>query len=227
MVDGIWPLATLSIISDRPSTIDTEMNYLLATDYESHGLSADTAQAWVTSASALIDAHCRRTTLGISEYTERLRFTAGASAVRVSHLPLAAVEPATTPIVKLRARYGVVRRGDELASDVAQAFALPGAWVDLDPPQVEWSAATGEITVIANALGLNFHEVEITYTAGFGDIPEPVKAACAQIVRNAQATPALNVRAGVLDRMQLEYFSDSLLDEGVRKLLAPYVAVRL
>ncbi len=203
------------------------MNYLEATEYESHGLDASTAQAWIASASALIDAHCRRPTLGVSEYNERQRIAPGATSVRVSFLPLAPVDPATNPIVRMRGRYGVARRGDELVNDVAQAFALPGAWVDLDPTQIEVRADTGEITLPANALGLIFSEIEVTYTAGFVDVPEQLKAACAQIVRNAQATPALNVRAGVLDRMQLEYFSDSLLDAGVRKLLAPYVAVRL
>lgn len=204
-----------------------DMNYLQAIEYESHGLAADTAQAWVTSASALIDAHCRRPTLGIAEYTECLRLAPGAAAVRVSHLPLAPLDPATTPIVKIRARYGMPQRGDELANDVAQAFSLPGAWVELDASQAEWSAGIGEVTLSANALGLAFTEVEITYTAGVAEIPEAVKTACAQIVRNSQATPALNVRAGALDRMQLDYFSDSLLDADVRKLLAPFVASRL
>jgi len=54
-----------------------------------------------------------------------------------------------------------------------------------------------------------------------------VKVACAQIVKNAQATPALNVKKGMLDRMQLMYFSDSLLDETVHALLAPYVAQKV
>jgi len=67
----------------------------------------------------------------------------------------------------------------------------------------------------------------VTYNAGLSVVPAPVKAACAQIVRNAQATPALNVRAGSLDRMHLEYFSDTLLDPTVRKLLAPWVAQKL
>lgn len=203
------------------------MNYLNATEFESHGLPADTAQAWVTSASALIDAHCRRPTLGIAEYSERLRMPSSGREARISFLPLAPLDPATTPVVKLRARYGPPRNLEDMFTEVAQAFALPGAWVDLDPTQLEWSAETGEITLAANALGFSFTEVEVTYTAGFANIPEAVKAACAQIVRNAQATPALNVRAGVVDRMQLEYFSASLLDADVRKLLAPYVAVRL
>jgi hypothetical protein len=67
----------------------------------------------------------------------------------------------------------------------------------------------------------------VTYTAGLGEIPGTVKCACAQLVRNAQATPALNVRSSKLDKMTMQYFSDSLLDEGVQKLLAPYVAQKV
>jgi hypothetical protein len=35
------------------------------------------------------------------------------------------------------------------------------------------------------------------------------------------------VRAGSIDRMHLDYFSDSLLDSTVRELLAPYVAQKV
>ena len=58
-------------------------------------------------------------------------------------------------------------------------------------------------------------------------VSECIKTACAQIVRNAQATPALNVRAETIDRMHLEYFSERLVDESVRSLLAPYVAQKV
>ena len=78
-----------------------------------------------------------------------------------------------------------------------------------------------------NALGLAFSEIEVVYTAGWATIPDPVKTACAQIVRNAQATPALNVRTGSVDRMQVECFSDALLDSTVRARLAPYVAQKM
>jgi hypothetical protein len=92
---------------------------------------------------------------------------------------------------------------------------------------VDCFAETGEITLPVNALGLGFSELEIVYTAGLDPIPDAVRAACSQIVKNAQATPALNVRAGNLDRMHLEYFSDSLLDQNVRGLLAPFVAQKV
>jgi hypothetical protein len=207
------------------------MKYLLASEYETYGLDAATAPTWITSASALMDAHCRRSTLGIAQYTERLRLTAGRNNVSLTFLPLAIVPPASTPVVAARGRYGPSRRGEtplnELACDVARTFALPGAWTDLDPASVEFSAASGELVLPANALGLSFNEVEVTYTAGLAVVPDGVKVACAQIVRNALATPALTVRSGTLDRMHLEYFSDTLLDADVRALLAPYMAQRI
>jgi hypothetical protein len=49
------------------------MNYLQPSEYETYGLDATTGLAWVTAASAVIDAHCRRITLGVNQYTERLR----------------------------------------------------------------------------------------------------------------------------------------------------------
>ena len=74
---------------------------------------------------------------------------------------------------------------------------------------------------------MQFQEIEIQYSAGFETIPDPVKFACAQIVRNAQATPALNVRASTLNSMHLEYFADALVDASVRAMLAPYVAQKV
>lgn len=47
-----------------------------------------------------------------------------------------------------------------------------------------------------------------------------MKTACAQIVRNAQSTPALNASKTRIDTMQVEYFSSSLLDDTVQTWLA-------
>lgn len=207
------------------------MNYLNPSEYQSHGLEAATPESWITAASALMDAHCRRATLGIAQYNDRLRLAAGRNTVRLTYLPLAASPPASSPLVAIRARYAQPRRGEapcgELAADVAQAFALPGAWTALDVATVDFDPATGELSLPLNPLGLAYNEVEVSYTAGLSPLPETVKAACTQIVRNAQATPALTVRAGSLDRMHLEYFAETLLDADVRRLLAPYVAQKL
>ena len=207
------------------------MNYLEPSEYQAYGLEATTEAAWVTAASAIVDAHCRRATVGVTQYTERLLVTSGRNTVRVTYLPLAAVAPATSAIVAVRARYAMPRRGEWMYEDAAweasAAFRIPGSWTDLDPTDVETSPETGDTTLPANALGWGFSEVEITYTAGLDPILAPVKVACAQLVKNAQAMPALNVRRGMLDRMRLEYFSETLLDDKVRALLAPYVAQKV
>jgi len=204
------------------------MNYLETTDYLTYGMDAATDSAWVTAASAIIDAHCRRTTLGVNQYEERLKLPPELNTVRLSYLPLVAVAPATTPIVSLQGRYGIPRRGEwpypELSLEFALVFALPGMWTAIDPATIDIWEQAGELTFPVNALGLFFNEVDVVYNAGWATIPTPVKVACAQIVKNAQATPALNVKSGKLDRLRLEYFSDKLVDEIVSSLLEPYVA---
>ena len=204
------------------------MNYLESADYLTYGLEAATDPSWVTAASAIIDAHCRRATLGVNQYEERLKMPPELNTVRLSYLPLVTVAPATTPIVSMQGRYGIPRRGEwpypEMSLEFALVFALPGSWTAIDPTTIDIWAASGELTFPVNALGLFFNEVDVVYTAGWSTIPKPVQVACAQIVKNAQATPALNVKSGRIDRMRLEYFADNLVDETVKSLLEPYVA---
>ena len=204
------------------------MNYLDTTEYLTYGLDAATDPSWVTAASSIIDAHCRRATLGVNQYEERLKMPPELNTVRVSYVPLVAVAPATSPIVSLQARYGIPRRGEwpfaEISMEFALVFSLPGSWTSIDPTSIDIWMENGELTFPVNALGLFFNEVDVVYNAGLTVIPAPVKVACAQIVKNAQVTPALNVKSGKLDRMRLDYFGDTLLDDTVRSLLEPYVA---
>jgi hypothetical protein len=208
------------------------MNYLLPSEYEQFGLETTTPEAWAAAASALIDAHCRRSSLALTQYVERLRVSPDRNLVHLTYLPLTAVAPAVNPIVAIRGRYGasLLRRGEfqgDMAHDVSKAFSLTGTWTNIDPAAVDFDVDTGEVSLPLNVLAIAYNEVEITYTAGLAEIPDEVKFACSQIVKNAQATPALNVRSGRLDRMKLEYFADSLVDSSVRKMLAPYVAQRM
>jgi hypothetical protein len=207
------------------------MNYLAVSEYELYGLDATTPSALVAAASSLIDGHCRRATLGVAQYEERLRMAPDRNTVRVTYLPLAIVAPATTPLVFARGRYCIPRRGewpfDDIRLDVALMFGLPGVWTDISTPAIDFFPATGELTLPLNVVGLWFSEVDLVYTAGLSVIPDPVKFACAQIVRNAQATPALNVKTGHLDRMVMQYFSDTLIDQTVISMLAPYVAQKV
>lgn len=207
------------------------MDYLAPTEYVNYGLDPATPAALVSAASSLIDAHCRRATLGVNQYQERIRIAPDRNTIRLTYLPLTVVAPAAAPFVSVRGRYCIPRRGewpfDDLRLDVALMFGLPGVWTDIDPTQIDFDANTGELTLPLNVVGLWFSEVETNYTAGFAVIPDPVKFACAQIVRNAQATPALNVKAGHLDRMHLQYFADTLVDQSVASLLSAYVSEKV
>ena len=206
------------------------MSYLDPSEYEAYGLTAETTGDLVQLASALLDAHCRRPTLLEQQYTERLRLTAGSQSVRLSYLPFAA-------LTGIRVRYGRPRRGEydgittawgaDILMQAAWAFSIPGSWSTFDISNADVNTATGEVTFPANLLGVAYNEVEVTYTAGFATAPPSIKAACAQVVRNAQATPALNVKGSRVDTLQMQYFSSSLIDANVQKLLAPYVAQRV
>jgi hypothetical protein len=204
------------------------MNYLSPSEYQLYGVDTTTEPALVGSASSLIDAHCRRATLGIAQYEERIRMMPDRNTVRLTYLPLITVAPGTSPVVSARGRYTIPRRGewpfDDLRLDVALMFGLPGTWTNIDPTSIDFDTATGELTLPLNIVGLWFSEVDLVYTAGFSVIPDAVKYACAQVVRNAQATPAVNVKIGRVDRMRMDYFAPDLLDATVRSLLAPFVA---
>src|SRR6266702_2806708 len=206
------------------------MAYLQPADYPNYGLPAETTADWITAATALINSHCRRPDLNVVQYKERLRLTSGSQAVRLTYLPLAPLGTATTPFVNIEGRFAKPRRGEmanEPLFDVVWAFSLPGQWTAIDASSVDCDPATGRLILPWNVLGLPYNEVMVTYTAGLSTIGDDVKCACAQIVRNAQSTPALNASRTKIDTMQIEYFSSSLVDETVQAWLRPYVANRL
>jgi len=150
--------------------------------------------------------------------------------VLLSYLPLAPLGTATSPLVSIQGRYGRPRRGETTVAPLVEAaltFSLPGQWTAIDPATVDYATDTGELTLPWNLLGLPYNEVMVTYTAGLAVITDDVLCACAQIVRNAQAQPALNASMTKMDTMQMKYFSSSLVDETVQAWLQPYVANRL
>jgi hypothetical protein len=206
------------------------MGYLLPTEYVQYGLTAETTDDWVTMASALMESYCRRPSLLVTQYVERMRLTDGAQTVRLSYRPLAAAVGAASALVGVRVRFGRPRRGelpDPFREEIAFAFSVPGSWSALDVTTVDVNQTTAELTFPRNFLGIDYNEVEVTYTSGLVIVPDAVKVACVQIVKNAQATPAMNVKSSKMDTMQMQYFSGSLIDPQVQLLLKPYVAERL
>lgn len=206
------------------------MAYLQPSDYPNYGLPPATTADWITAATALINNYCRRPDLNIIQYTERLRLTTGSQTVLLSYLPLAPLAPAPSALISIEGRYSRPRRGEVLAEplfEIVWAFSLPGQWTSIDPATVDFDPTIGELSLPWNVLGLPYNEVMVTYTAGLAVIGDDVKTACAQIVRNAQSTPALNASKTRVDTMQMQYFSSSLVDETVQTWLRPYVASRL
>jgi len=206
------------------------MPYLQPADYPNYGLPPGTTADWIIAATALINSYCRRPDLNVVQYTERLRLTRDARTVLLTYLPLAPLGTTTTPIVSMQGRYANPRRGEMLSEplyDLAWAFSLPGQWIALDASLIDYDPSTGELSLPCNILGLPFNEIAVTYTAGLATIGDDIKTACAQIVRNAQSTPALNASKTKIDTMQMQYFSSSLVDETVQAWLNPYVANRL
>ena len=205
------------------------MSYLDPSEYLEYGLDPAVPDAWVEMASTMIDAHCRRPTLNVMQYTERIRVLPGARTVRLSFLPLASIAPAVGPVVSARGRFAQPRRGEanEFMESIATTLAIPGSWTAIDSTTLDTFADTGEVNTVSTMLGFTFDELELTYNAGWATVPETVKHACAQIVRNAGATPALNVKMSKIDNLRVDYFRDSLIDASVREMLAPFVAQKV
>ena len=143
------------------------MAYLDPSEYVAYGLSADTSDAWVTAASSMIEAYCRRGSLLSTSYTERLRVNRQWGTAQLTYGPVG-------QIAALQARFTLQteRRLDTLF-EYALVFGLPGQWVTIDPATVSVDTASGELQLPANLLGLRYSEVEVTYTAGLAAVPLP------------------------------------------------------
>ena len=107
------------------------MNYLSDSEYESYGMEPSTEQSLVAAASTLINTHCRRETFAIHQYTERIRIASGRNDLRLTYLPLAIADGASSPLLSGKARYGMPRRGDDttlwdMMSQIASALPITG-----------------------------------------------------------------------------------------------------
>lgn len=133
------------------------MAYLQPEEYSNYGLPAGTSADWIAAATALMNSHCRRPDLNVTQYTERLRLMSGTHTARLTYLPLSPLGSATSPLVAIEGRFAQPRRGEmaeETLLDFVSAFSLPGQWTTIDPASVDFDAATGELSLPANVLGL-------------------------------------------------------------------------
>ena len=203
------------------------MGYLLPAEYAAYGLAAETADAWVNAAAAMMEAYCRRPSLLAVSYVERLRVGRASLAVRLSYGPVVSIDSARARFTRGAGSLAWGPGEVGLGAGVSALFCIPGTWTAIDVATLDVDVVLGEVRLPWNVLGVPYGEVEVTYTAGLAQATAGLKVACAQIVKNAQATPGLNVRSSRVDTLQMEYFSDSLIDSQVKALLRPYVAERM
>lgn len=202
--------------------------YVTTAEFAQYGLADSTDPAMIRVASDMVDSFCQRDSILVAQYAERNRLPEGVPVTRATFTPLVTAPGNSSPFLAVRARHGVGRGPNaHTLAEMLAPFGGPPAWVDLNVQAVDYNATTGEVWLPTGIFGLPYTEAELVYTAGYSQPPEAVKLACAQIIRNLESHPAANVRSAQLDRLQLEYFSGSLLDEDVRRLLAPFVAIRL
>lgn len=210
--------------------MEVGVNYLNPAEYGLYGLGAETPDTLVAAASAMIDAHCRRPSLAVTSYVERVRVSRDGQTVRLTHLPVVSADGVAPAVTACRVRIRRLGRAcgynDNPLQQAAAVFGMGGTWSAVDPTTVV-VYANGEAELPRNFLGVPFDEAEVTYTAGYAVTPTAVQNACAQIVKNAQATPALNVKRQAVDSMTMEYFSAALLDDEVKRMLRPYLSARL
>ena len=100
------------------------MGYLLPAEYEAYGLTADTPDAWVTAASAMMEAFCKRSSLAATTYVERLRVGRRSHAVQLSYAPVISISALRT-----RFAYGRAAANDAFCAQAAAAFCAPGTWL--------------------------------------------------------------------------------------------------
>ena len=115
------------------------MVYLQPGDYTLYGLEQETPDALVAAASALIDAFCRRASLGAMTYVERLRFARDGRTLRLSYGPVVAITACSTRLRKMRPGMLQAIPFTQLQAD-AMAFGLGGSWNTLDPTTVTVAA---------------------------------------------------------------------------------------
>ena len=208
------------------------MAYLQPADYPNYGLPDGTTADWITAATALINSYCRRPDLNVIQYTERLRLVSGRAdgAAELSAAGAAGrgddADREHSRAVMRRPRRGEMAN-EPLVRDCVGILAA--GTVDRDRSELcglrsEHRRADSAVECVRLAVTT---KSAVTYTAGLATIGDDVKTACAQIVRNAQSTPALNASKTKIDTMQMQYFSSSLVDETVQAWLRPYVANRL
>jgi hypothetical protein len=104
--------------------------YLSDSEYDNYGMEPATAESLVAAASTLINTYCRRPTFAIFQYTERIRVAPERNNVRLTYLPLAIAQGASSPLVSVPGalRHAAARGGyHAVGHDASDCHGVPTA----------------------------------------------------------------------------------------------------
>ena len=185
------------------------------------GFSATEAQ--IRFAMSLIHGHCNRRTFWPAEYQERLTLPGDRLEARVSYTPV-------LQILTAKGRYAYGRRDRRTMNQVnydyiaaLAVFGSPPRYVEIDVNQISLYGPTGEVWFPTGLFLVGYNEVEITYLAGFQDIPSRLKTAVCNIVNSVCTKGVADRTSYSIGRVSRTFSRPSFIDEDTEMLLEPFV----
>ncbi len=197
---------------------------LYATPLElSQQLGFNATEAQIRFAMSLIHGHCNRKTFWPAEYTERLTLPGDRLEARLSINPV-------IQILTAKGRYAYGRRDRRTMNQVnydyiaaLAVFGSPPRYVEIDVTQISLYPPTGEVWFPTGLFLVGYNEVEISYLAGFQDIPSRLKTAVVMLVNNICLKGSGDRTSYSVGRVSRTFASPSFFDKDLIDLLEPFV----
>lgn len=188
---------------------------------ERYGITATDAQ--IRLAMVILHDHCNRRTLWPSEYMQRISMPADRVTSRL------AVRPVLS-IVEAKGRYTFGRRDRQLKQNnpagyiaITALIGTSSSWVDIDTATIDFYGPTGEIWVPTGLFLSPYGELQISYMAGYVNIPEKAVAALALIVNSVCSKGSGDMIAYTAGKVSRRFQTASFIDKDIKRMLAPFV----
>jgi len=115
---------------------------------------------------------------------------------------------------------------NQINSDYIAALAVfgsPPRFSHIDVEQIDFYPATGEVWLPTGLFLINYTEVQISYKAGFVNIPDRIKAALAEIINTICQKGASDRTIFSVGRVHRTYVSTSFVTPMAYMMLEPYI----
>lgn len=174
-------------------------------------------------AMSLLHGHCNRKTFWPAEYTEWHSLPNDRNECQLSITPI-------IQIIDAKGRYAYGRRDkraqNQLNYDYISALAVlgnPPRFQHIDVNQISLYPVTGQIWLPTGLFLLGYNEVEVTFLAGFQDIPSRLKTALALIINNVCLKGSGDRTSYSIGRVSRTFASPSFIDADTKMLLEPFI----